>query len=180
MCALWTELGVSLPGGPAGLPRPEVSGARRRRAAGSTGTDRSNRCGRSTVGTERRAGGRTRWLRLRPSSPAEGCLESAVMVADQRLPSVPVETGTIPCLCELLLGAQETKRKCQEHVNQTRYSVTITSLSGLPGPEHTRSTLRAGPTPAGGGGGGGSCRPGDQLAPVPQRPLSQCLGQSQG
>lgn len=46
----------------------------------------------------------------------------------------PRGARTIPRLCALLLGARETKRKCQEHVNQTRYSATITSLSGLPGP----------------------------------------------
>lgn len=32
--------------------------------------------------------------------------------------------------CWLLLGAQETEGKCWKHVNQTRYSTTITSLSG--------------------------------------------------
>lgn len=68
--------------------------------------------------------------------PARLSRSPAVMVADQRRPHVPVEPepGTIPRLCALLLGARETKRKCQEHVNQTRYTVTITSLSGLPGP----------------------------------------------
>lgn len=68
--------------------------------------------------------------------PASLSRSPPVMVADQRLPRVPAESGTIPRLCELLLGAGETKGKCQEHVNQTRYSVTITSLSGLPGPQH--------------------------------------------
>lgn len=80
--------------------------------------------------------------------PASLWRSPAVMVADQRLPRVPVEPGTIPRLCELLLGARETKGKCQEHVNQTRYSVTITSLSGLPGPQHPWRTPRTGPTPA--------------------------------
>lgn len=80
--------------------------------------------------------------------PARLSRSPAVMVADQRLPRVPAEPGTIPRLCALLLGARETKRKCQEHVNQTRYSVTITSLSGLPGPGHPRRTPRTAPTPA--------------------------------
>lgn len=77
-------------------------------------------------------------LPARPPAPEPASLSRspAVMVADQRLPRVPAESGTIPRLCELLLGAGETKGKCQEHVNQTRYSVTITSLSGLPGPQH--------------------------------------------
>lgn len=66
--------------------------------------------------------------------PASLSRSQAVMVQDQRLPRVPAEPGTIPRLCARLLGAGETKRKCQERVNQTRYSVTITSLSGLLGP----------------------------------------------
>lgn len=90
---------------------------------------------------------------LRPGSPARrGRPEPAslsrsptVMVADQRLPRVPAESGTILRLCALLLGAGETKRKCQEHVNQTRYSVTITSLSGLPGPQKPQRTPHTGP-----------------------------------
>lgn len=66
--------------------------------------------------------------------PASLSRSQAVMVQDQRLPRVPAEPGTIPRLCARLLGAGETKRKCQKRVNQTRYSVTITSLSGLLGP----------------------------------------------
>lgn len=66
--------------------------------------------------------------------PASLSRSQAVMVQDQRLPRVPAEPGTIPRLCTRLLGAGETKRKCQKRVNQTRYSVTITSLSGLLGP----------------------------------------------
>lgn len=55
----------------------------------------------------------------------------------------PAEPRTIPPLCLLLLGAQETKRKCKEHVNQTRYSTTITSLSdSQPStPKHPRQAL---------------------------------------
>lgn len=52
---------------------------------------------------------------------------------------VPAEPGTILPLCAWLLGAEETKRKCQERVNQTRYSVTITSFSGLLGPRAPRA-----------------------------------------
>lgn len=115
--------------------------------------------------------------------PAAGCpgpaslsRSPAVMVADQRLPRVPAEPGTIPRLCALLLGARETKGKCQEHVNQTRYSVTITSLSGLPGPQHPWSTPRAGPTPA----RGPRARPGDRPAPESLQPQRPRLGRAQG
>lgn len=52
---------------------------------------------------------------------------------------VPAEPGTILRLCARLLGAEETKRKCQERVNQTRYSATITSFSGLLGPRAPRA-----------------------------------------
>lgn len=98
--------------------------------------------------------------------PASLSRSSAVMVADQRLPRVPAEPGTIPRLCELLLGAGETKGKCQEHVNQTRYSVTITSLSGLPGPQHPWRTPRTGPTPA----RGPRAYPGDRPTLCPSSP----------
>lgn len=89
------------------------------------------------VGPRQEPGGPGLWPRSaarrgRPE-PASLSRSPTVMVADQRLPRVPAEPGTILRLCALLLGAQETKSKCQEHVNQTRYSVTITSLSGLPG-----------------------------------------------
>lgn len=115
--------------------------------------------------------------------PAAGCPEPAslsrspaVMVADQRLPRVPAEPGTIPRLCALLLGAGETKGKCQEHVNQTRYSVTITSLSGLPGPQHPWRTPHAGRTPA---RGPHAC-PGDRPAPVSLQPRSPRLSRARG
>lgn len=58
---------------------------------------------------------------------------------------VPAEPGTIPSLCAPLLGAQETKGKCQGHVNQARYSATITSLSGLQAPGAQAGHLRGGP-----------------------------------
>lgn len=120
---------------------------------------------------------------LRPGSPARrGRPEPAslsrsptVMVADQRLPRVPAESGTILRLCALLLGAGETKRKCQEHVNQTRYSVTITSLSGLPGPQNPLRTPHTGPTPA----RGPRALPGDLPALVSFQPQSWRLGQAQ-
>lgn len=118
-------------------PRPEAR-AHRHGERGSRSTALGGRPGRSG----RRGGGRGG-----PGSPVAGTVPTAgrpepaslarspaAMLADQRLPRVPAEPGTIPRLCALLLGAQETKRKCQEHVNQTRYSVTITSLSGLPAP----------------------------------------------
>ncbi|KAK1341970.1 hypothetical protein QTO34_016722 [Cnephaeus nilssonii] len=115
--------GVGAPGrggqGPAGTA---LGGPLRAQRPSGRGRGRA---GEPVAGTAPTAG--------RPE-PASLARSPAVMVADQRLPRVPAEPGTIPRLCALLLGAQETKRKCQEHVNQTRYSVTITSLSGLPGP----------------------------------------------
>lgn len=155
-CASWRPAVIGWRGPRGGLRGPvEASGASPREAAvpcpparcsrGAalrTRGQRGVRPCRATVGSPaaQRPGLRPRSLTRPPAAgrpePASLSRSPAVMVADQRLPRVPAEPGTIPRLCALLLGAGETKRKCQEHVNQTRYSVTITSLSGLPGPAH--------------------------------------------
>lgn len=69
-----------------------------------------------------------------PPGPREPVAQPGCNGARSKAARVPAEPGTILRLCARLLGAEETKRKCQERVNQTRYSVTITSFSGLPGP----------------------------------------------
>lgn len=135
-------------------PRPGRTDTESRGPAGTALGGRSGRSGRR--GGER--GG--------PGSPVAGTVPSAgrpepaslarspaVMVADQRLPRVPAEPGTIPRLCALLLGAQETKRKCQEHVNQTRYSVTIrpSGVFQAPAPRAHRPDTCAGPSRLPGG-----------------------------
>lgn len=121
LLAAWDGTGPASGWGGGGPGAVAVGAAR---GAGTRRGSRGRRCGPARPPAA---------ARPQPSSLSRS---PAVMVADQRLPRVPVEPGTIPRLCALLLGARETKRKCQEHVNQTRYSVTITSLSGLPGPEH--------------------------------------------
>lgn len=183
------------PAGP-GHAEPEAPAARAPRGPRSRNTGAENA---GPAGTDRTRGGRSQrsggrgggWGRGRSPvgpdcgpalPPAAGRPEPAslsrsptVMVADQRLPRVPAESGTILRLCALLLGAGETKRKCQEHVNQTRYSVTITSLSGLPGPQNPQRTPHTGPTPA----RGPRALPGDPPALVSFQPQSWHLGQAQ-
>lgn len=145
------------------VPEPERAG-RGGAESGGPGRHHPHLGSRTAAGAREPGGPGLRAPLARP--PAAGRLEPAslsrcpaVMVADQRLPRVPAEPGTIPRFCALLLGAGETKRKCQEHVNQTRYSVTITSLSGLPGPEHPGAPraqarhLRGALAPALGAGG---------------------------
>lgn len=128
---------------PCGAPRPRRL---RHRCARSRGRGRA---GRSVAAQEAWTVGPARPPAARRPEPARLSRSPAVMVADQRRPRVPAEPGTIPRLCALLLGARETKRKCQEHVNQTRYTVTITSLSGLPGPSTPAHPARRPDTCAG-------------------------------
>lgn len=83
-----------------------------------------------------------------PPGPREPVAQPGCNGARSKAARVPAEPGTILRLCARLLGAEETKRKCQERVNQTRYSVTITSFSGLLGPRAPRAQaghLRGGP-----------------------------------
>lgn len=74
-----------------------------------------------------------------PPGPREPVPQPGCNGARSKAARVPAEPGTILRLCARLLGAEETKRKCQERVNQTRYSVTITSFSGLLGPRAPRA-----------------------------------------
>lgn len=74
-----------------------------------------------------------------PPGPREPVAQPGCNGARSKAARVPAEPGTILRLCARLLGAEETKRKCQERVNQTRYSVTITSFSGLLGPRAPRA-----------------------------------------
>lgn len=85
-----------------------------------------------------------------PPGPREPVAQPGCNGARSKAARVPAEPGTILRLCARLLGAEETKRKCQERVNQTRYSVTITSFSGLLGPRAPCAQaghLRGGPSP---------------------------------
>lgn len=162
-------------------PRPEVAEHRggEQRAGRAATAPAGAAPSAAAVGPAGGAEAGARWARtaarLSRPEPASLSRSPTVMVADQRLPRVPAESGTILRFCALLLGAGETKRKCQEHVNQTRYSVTITSLSGLPGPQNPRRTPHAGPTPA----RGPRALPGEPPALVSLQPQSWRLGQAQ-